>query len=133
MKGDSFMSDTYPRTSEKLDPHVVKLGWVLVVGAIAALFDVTIVNVALHTLAHELQSTIGVVQWVVTGYLLALGAVIPATGWALERFGGKRLWMFSLALFLASSMLAGVSWNIESLIAFRVLQGIAGGIMLPTL
>lgn len=70
-------------------------------------------------------------QWVITGYLLAMGMAIPVTGWLVERFGGKRIWMFSLALFLAGSVLSGAAWNIDSLIVFRVVQGVGGGLMMP--
>ncbi|MEV6823809.1 DHA2 family efflux MFS transporter permease subunit [Amycolatopsis sp. NPDC051102] len=58
---------------------------------------------------------------------------IPLAGWAVTRIGGKRAWLISLALFLVSSALAGAAWDISSLIAFRVLQGVAGGVMIPVL
>jgi EmrB/QacA subfamily drug resistance transporter len=66
-----------------------------------------------------------------TGYLLSYGMVIPFTGWILARFGAKRTWLASLAVFLIGSMACGAAWNIGSLIAFRVLQGIGGGILIP--
>jgi len=68
---------------------------------------------------------------VITGYLLSFAMVIPLSGWALARFGGRLVWTFSLALFLAGSVACGASWNIASLIAFRVVQGIGGGMMTP--
>ena len=71
------------------------------------------------------------VQWVVTGYLLAIAAVLPITGWAANRFGARRVYMTSLVLFTLGSLLCGFAWNIESLIFFRVLQGIGGGLVLP--
>ena len=61
----------------------------MIVGSIMSILDTTIVNVALATLGRELHSTIAQIQWVVTGYMLALAAVIPITGWAARRFGGK--------------------------------------------
>ncbi len=70
-------------------------------------------------------------QWVLTGYLLSFAMVVPRRGWALARFGGRATWMVSLAIFLAGSALCGAAWNIGSLIAFRVLQGIGGGMMVP--
>ncbi len=101
------------------------------VGALAPLFDTTIVNVAVDTLGRDLHTSVTAIQWVVTGYLLALGMVIPLSGWSVARFGGKRMWMLGVALFLVGSVLSGAAWNISSLIAFRVLQGIGGGLMMP--
>jgi EmrB/QacA subfamily drug resistance transporter len=68
---------------------------------------------------------------VATGYSLALGAVVPVSAWAIGRFGAKRLYLSAIALFTAGSLLAGLAWNIETLIAFRVLQGLAGGMIMP--
>lgn len=110
-----------------------KTALVLVVGVLAPLLDTTIVNVAIHALGNDLDASVSTVQWVSTGYLLALAMAIPVTGWAAERFGAKRIWLFALVLFLAGSMLCGVAWNIGSLIVFRVLQGVATGLMLPIL
>ncbi|HXW46666.1 MAG TPA: DHA2 family efflux MFS transporter permease subunit, partial [Streptosporangiaceae bacterium] len=73
------------------------------------------------------------IQWVITGYLLTFGMVIPLSGWSLARFGGRNSWTFALSLFLAGSVLSGAAWNIESLIGFRLLQGVGGGLMMPLL
>ncbi|GIF69987.1 MFS transporter [Asanoa ishikariensis] len=118
-------------TSEKLDPGVVRTALILIVGAMAVVFDTTIVSVALHTLAADLDTSVTTIQWVTTGYLLALGIAVPLSTWGLQRFGGKRLWMFSLAVFLAGSIGASLAWNVDSLIGARVVQGIGGGLMLP--
>ena len=117
----------------KLDPTVVRMALVLVLGAIAPLLDSTIVNVALHTLGRAFTASVADVQWVATGYLLSLALAIPFTGWAADRFGAKRVWIFAQLLFLLGSVLCGVSWNLGSLIGFRVLQGFGGGLMLPVL
>src|ERR1700691_4471412 len=116
---------------ERLDPAVVKLIVVLLTGAIPSLLDTSIVNVAVDTIGRDLHTTVPVIQWVITGYLLSFAMVIPLSGWALSRFGGRAVWMFSLALFLAGSVACGAAWNIDSLIAFRVVQGIGGGMMTP--
>ena len=63
--------------------------------------------------------------------MLAFATVIPVTGWAAERFGARRVWLAALGLFLAGSALAGASWSIGSLIAFRVIQGLGAGMILP--
>lgn len=116
---------------EKLDPAVVRTALILIVGAMAVIFDTTIVSVALRTLAERLDTSVSTVQWVTTGYLLALGIAVPLSTWGLARFGGKRLWIFSLAVFLAGSIGASLAWNIGALIGWRVLQGLGGGLMLP--
>ena len=104
---------------------------VVILGAIMSVLDTTIVNVALDTLAKDLNSTLDGIQWVVTGYMLALAAVIPVTGWAAARFGARRLYIVSLVLFTAGSALCGFAWSAESLIGARVLQGLGGGMLMP--
>jgi EmrB/QacA subfamily drug resistance transporter len=118
---------------EKLDRSMVRLVVILLLGAIPSLLDTTIVNVAIHTIGLDLHTTVSAIQWVITGYLLSFGMVIPLSGWALARFGGRTTWVFSLSVFLAGSVLSGLAWNIGSLIGFRVLQGIGGGLMMPLL
>ena len=104
---------------------------VVVVGMIMAILDTTIVNVALDTLGRDLDTPLTSVQWVTTGYLLAMAVVVPATGWAVDRFGAKSVWMVSIALFVCGSALSGAAWNITSLIVFRILQGLGGGMLQP--
>jgi MFS family permease len=118
---------------DKIDPKVLKSALVLIVGALAVIFDTTIVSVALHTLAAQLHTSVATIQWVTTGYLLALGMAVPLSAWGLRRFGGKRLWMFGLVVFLAGSIGSSLAWNVGSLIAWRVVQGVGGGIIFPLL
>ena len=114
-----------------LDRDLWRLASVVVLGTIMSILDTTIVNVAIQTLGRELHASLTSIQWVSTGYLLALATVIPLTGWSMERFGGRNMWMISVALFLAGSALCGLAWSTESLIAFRVLQGFGGGMIMP--
>lgn len=116
---------------ERIDPQVLKVAMVLIAGGMAVIFDTTIVSVALHTLAAELHATVGVIQWVSTGYLLALGVTVPLVGWAQARFGGKKVWMAALVVFLVGSIASSLAWSAASLIAFRIVQGIGGGLMMP--
>ena len=116
---------------ERIDPALRRMVWILVLGALTPALDTTIVNVALPTLGSDLHASVATTQWVITGYLLASGIAMPVTAWATVRFGGKRMWLSSLALFLTGSVLAGASWSIGSLIVFRLLQGAAAGLMLP--
>jgi EmrB/QacA subfamily drug resistance transporter len=114
-----------------LTREILLLGGVVVIGMILAILDATIVNVAIPTLGSDLHTSISTIQWVMTGYLLAFAGVIPLTGWATGRFGAKPVWIGSLLLFLAGSALAGAAWSIESLIVFRVLQGLGAGLIMP--
>jgi EmrB/QacA subfamily drug resistance transporter len=118
-------------STSKIDAHVWRISTVVIVGSIMSILDTTIVNVALDTLGRELHATIAQIQWVVTGYMLALAAVIPVTGWAARRFGAKRVYIVSLVLFTAGSALCGLATSSSELIVFRVLQGVGGGMILP--
>ncbi|WP_166998450.1 MDR family MFS transporter [Paramicrobacterium fandaimingii] len=124
------MTDTLPTTTSPTQ-STGKLLTALIVGGITAIFDTTIVAIGLHTLTERLDAPISTIQWVSTGYLLALAVAIPFVSWAQEKFGGKRLWLFALGLFVLGSILCACAWNAESLIAFRVVQGLGGGIMFP--
>jgi len=103
----------------------------LLVGGITAVLDTTIVAIGLHTIQRELGASVATIQWISTGYLLALAIAIPFVSWAQASFGGRRLWLFALSLFLLGSVLCACAWNAESLIAFRFIQGLGGGIMFP--
>lgn len=104
---------------------------VYVVGLFMDLLDTTIVNVALPTLARDFHAGTAAIEWIVTGYLLSLAVFIPVSGWAGDRFGTKRTFLFALSVFTVGSFLCGVAWSIESLVAFRVLQGVGGGMLTP--
>jgi EmrB/QacA subfamily drug resistance transporter len=118
-------------SSTKLDRGILVVSSVVVIGAIMSILDTTIVNVALATLSRDLHASLATIQWVSTGYLVALAVVIPMTGWASERFGAKQLWMTVVSLFVVGSVLSGLSWSAGSLIVFRVLQGLGGGMIMP--
>jgi EmrB/QacA subfamily drug resistance transporter len=128
-----------PRRGEQLDNgpeeglsrEVKIVAGVVVLGVIMSVLDTTIVNVALDTLSRDLHSPLSTIQWVSTGYLLSLAMVIPLAGWLSERFGSKRVWMVSVAVFALGSALCGIAWSAGSLIFFRVLQGFGGGLIMP--
>ncbi len=118
---------------EKIDGAVIKIAGVVVLGAIMSILDITVVSVALPTFASPevFDSTYAAVAWTMTGYTLALATVIPLTGWAADRFGTKRLYLTALGLFTAGSVLCAAATSIEMLVAFRVLQGLGGGMLMP--
>jgi EmrB/QacA subfamily drug resistance transporter len=118
-------------SDQGLDKGVLAVAGVVVLGAVMSILDVTVVNVAINTLAREFDTDLATIQWVATGYTLALATVIPLSGWGADRFGTKRLYMGSIALFMIGSALAGLAWSAESIIFFRVLQGLGGGMIMP--
>jgi EmrB/QacA subfamily drug resistance transporter len=120
------MSDSILR-----DRRLMSIAAVVVVGAIMSILDTTIINVALDELSRDLDSPLSKVQWISTGYMLALAAVIPLTGWASEQFGGKRVWLAAVAVFTVTSALCGMAQDVDQLIVLRVLQGIGGGMIMP--
>ncbi|MGH2632286.1 MAG: MDR family MFS transporter [Tepidiformaceae bacterium] len=114
----------------------IQYKYVVAILAVFAVFmellDSTVVNVALPTLGREFNVTSPTtIQWVITGYLLSLAVFIPISGWAGDRIGTKRVFMFALTVFTSASFLCAMAWNIEALIAFRVLQGVGGGMLSP--
>lgn len=114
-----------------LSPEVRRISLVVIAGAIMSILDATIVNVALTTLATDLDASIQTIQWVATAYMLALAAVIPCTGWAVDRYGVKRLWIGAVAVFTVTSGLCALAPDAGTLIALRVAQGAAGGAIMP--
>ncbi|TDD67441.1 DHA2 family efflux MFS transporter permease subunit [Actinomadura darangshiensis] len=120
-----------PGRSEGIDPHLRNLAIVVVLGAIMTVLDSTIVNVAITSLGKDFGTSLSTIQWVVTGYTLALSMAIPMTAWSIRRFGSRTMWLVSLGLFISGSLLCGLAWSVPALIAFRVLQGLGGGMLMP--
>ncbi len=123
--------DAYTGAAGPLPPELRRLALAIMLGAFMVTLDMTMVNVALDTLARTFATSVTTIQWVATGYLLALAVSIPMTGWAIERFGARNSWVASLLMFIGGSVLCGLAWSSGSLIAFRVLQGFGGGMLIP--
>ncbi|MGH2842990.1 MAG: MFS transporter, partial [Solirubrobacteraceae bacterium] len=104
---------------------------IICLGALMSAIDATVTNVALDTLERDLHSSVADVQWVMTAYLLSIAGVIPVSGWASRRFGARRVYVWSLALFGASSGLCALAGSLGMLIGARLLQGVAGGMLVP--
>ena len=115
----------------KLDPAIWRITSVAVLGSFLAQVDATVVNVALASLAVELHTTLGTIQWVTSGYLLALALILPLNGWLVDRIGAKSVYVVCFCTFTLSSALCGLSWSAGSLIGFRLLQGMSGGLLAP--
>jgi MFS transporter, DHA2 family, multidrug resistance protein len=123
-----------PRRGEHpddLDADLLKIAGVCVLAAVMAALDTTVVSVAQRSFITEFHTTQAVVAWTMTGNTLALATVIPLTGWAADRFGTRRLFMGSVLAFTVGSLLCAMAPNITLLIAFRVMQGLGGGMLMP--
>lgn len=116
---------------DRLDPAVWRIASVVLLGPLLTSLDATIVNVSLDTLRRELHSPLTTIQWVTTAYLLSLALVLPLSGWLVDRVGAKRVYLACFVMFTLSSMLCGAATSASTLIAFRVLQGVAGGLLAP--
>jgi EmrB/QacA subfamily drug resistance transporter len=103
----------------------------VIVGMIMVILDSTIVNVALPGLVTTFNSTLSTMQWTITGYTLALSAVIPLAGWMTDRFGAKRIFLITIAFFTLGSLLCSIAQTPEQLILYRIIQGIGGGMVAP--
>ncbi len=104
---------------------------IVAIGSASSLLSTTVVNVAVSDLQHVFNAPLNDVQWVLTAYLLGLSATIPLSGWATDRFGSKRMYLATLIAFTFASGLCGLAWNISSEVVFRVIQGLAGGMVMP--
>lgn len=116
---------------DKLDAGLLRITGVCVLVRIMVILDITIVSVAQRTFITQFGSTQAVVAWTITGYTLALATVIPLAGWAADRIGTKRLFLGSVLAFTIGSLLCATAPNITALIAFRILEGLGGGMLLP--
>jgi len=104
---------------------------IFVCGLFMDILDTTIVNVALPTLGRQFHASTASIEWIVLGYLLSLAIWIPASGWIGDRVGTRRVFLFALAMFTACSALCGQAHSLHELVAFRILQGVGGGMLVP--
>lgn len=116
---------------DALPAGIWKIAAIASLGSFLAQIDATMINVALPGLVGDLQSSIGTIQWVVTGYLLALTLVLPLSGYLVGHVGAKAVYLGCFAGFAVTSALCGLAWSSASLIGFRILQGIGGGLLAP--
>ncbi len=112
-----------------MDAGLIRIGVIVLLGVIVAGMDGTMMVVAIDAIGHEFMVSTQTVQWVTGAYLLANGAAIPVSGYLVDRFGARTIWLLSLAGFLVASILCALAWSAASLIGFRVLQGFAGGLI----
>jgi EmrB/QacA subfamily drug resistance transporter len=130
MKSNSI---TKKKEGSGYSPAVLKIGIIMMIGIIAPAMDATIVDVSIQTIASDMKSSISVVQWIATAYILAMGITVPLAGWLDNRFSVKKIYIIALVIFFIGSILSSLSWNIQSLIVFRIIQGSGAGVLLPTM
>ncbi|WP_156725509.1 DHA2 family efflux MFS transporter permease subunit [Streptomyces apocyni] len=118
--------------AERVDGQLLRIAFILVLGTFMATIDATIVSVGIDTLAGEFGASVAEIQWVSTAYLLAVVAAVPASGWLSDRFGGRRTWLVAVGVFLLGSLLCALAWSVTSLVVFRVIQGLGGGLLPAT-
>lgn len=131
MSTETSPAQSAPTGDSGLDRGVLLVAGVVVLGAIMSILDITVVSVAQPTFQRDFDATPAETAWTMTGYTLALATVIPLSGWAADRFGTKRLYMLAVLLFTAGSVLCAAANSVEMLTAFRVLQGLGGGMLMP--
>lgn len=124
---------TNKKTESALPRTIVNQAWIIVLGAIAPMLDSTMVNIALNKLSSDFNESLSTVQWVVTGYLLAMVVAVPFTGWLNDKIGGKKVFLIAEVLFGLSSLVAAMSGNVTMLISIRFVQGFSAGLITPLL
>ena len=119
-------------SSDRISPEVWRIALVIVSGAFMAGLDSSLVNIGLETITRALHGSLAAAQWISSGYLIALAAALPACSWLGKRIGSARVWMTALGGFTLASLLCAISPTIELLVLSRILQGIAGGLLVPS-
>jgi EmrB/QacA subfamily drug resistance transporter len=117
--------------ADRVDRRVWIIAGACTCGPLMSGLDSTMVNVSLDTVGRTFGTSLGTTQWITSGYLLALALALPLSGWLIDRVGARRIFLGCFSGFVVCSMLCGLSWSIGVLIACRVLQGVAGGLLAP--
>jgi EmrB/QacA subfamily drug resistance transporter len=120
-----------PARLEKLGWPLWRMALVIVFGAFMSGLDASVANIGLNTIRTDLHTSLDQVQWVTNGYLVALATSLPVCGWLGKKIGAGRLWLAALAVFTATSGLCAAAPGIDPLIALRLAQGLAAGLLIP--
>ncbi|MEC0179617.1 MFS transporter, partial [Paenibacillus favisporus] len=116
-----------PFSLKKIIPPMLAI----IVGMIMVILDSTVVNVAVPNLVSYFDTDLKTIQWAITGYTLALSAVIPLAGWMTDRFGSKQVFIATIIMFVIGSALCSMAQTSTQLIIYRVIQGLGGGMVAP--
>ncbi len=106
--------------------------WVVMIGTLMGALDSSIVNVSIPSIMADFGSSVNDIEWVITAYMLAFATLMPLTAWFRDRIGHKNLYIISLVVFTAGSLLCGMAWNLPSLVVARIIQALGGGAVTPT-
>ncbi len=121
-----------PKTEdEAFSPELLRVILIACFGSLLLNISSTTVNVAIDKLMARFDAPLSTMQWIITGYLLALTLVLPSFRWMVERLGSRRLYVICLLAFTATSALSACAWSARSLIVFRVASGAVGGLLAP--
>lgn len=128
---------TAARTEGRASADTTQAGWllplvVLIAGSFMAILDISIINVAVPTIQNEFGANTSDTQWVVTAYALAEAVVVPVSAWLGDRLGLSRVYNLALLGFAGGSALCGLAWSLQSLVVFRLVQGLLGGVLPAT-
>jgi len=127
-RGESLM--TKDKAKEPgLPKEILTAAWAIALGAIAPMLDSTMVNIAIDQLTKDFNTTLDTIQWAITGYVLALAIAVPVSGWLMNKFNGKKIFIGAVIAFGIISFFVGISWDISTFIFFRLLQGFSAGII----
>ena len=118
-------------TEAPTEPKVWRIAFVIVFGAFASGLDASLTNIGLSTIGADLHAGLAAVQWVATGYLVAMAVSLPLCGWVSRRVGAGRLWLCALAAFTVASGLCATAADLDWLVALRIVQGLAAGLLIP--
>ncbi len=118
-------------TSHTEVPHRGLITISIMLGTVMQVLDTTIANVALPNMTGDLGASQDTINWVLTSYIVAAAIMTPVTGWLSDRVGRRELFLISVAGFTVMSMLCGLAWNLESMVAFRLMQGVFGAAIVP--
>ena len=124
-------SDKETGTPSTITSRIFWQSMILAAGGFVGLVDSSIIAIAVPNIASDFDASVSVVQWTSAGYLLAMATVIPLTSSLCHRYGAQRTWVMSLAVFTGATLAAGLAWSLSSLIVFRVIQGLGGGMLFP--
>jgi DHA2 family multidrug resistance protein len=116
-----------PLTGVKLAVTAVALA----MGTFMQVLDITIANVSIPTIAGDLGASADQGTWILTSFAIASGIALPLTGWLMGRYGAVKVFVISILLFTAASLLCGLAWSLTGLVAFRILQGAVSGPLVP--
>ena len=124
-------SDKETGTPSTITSRIFWQSMILAAGGFVGLVDSSIIAIAVPNIASDFDASVSVVQWTSAGYLLAMATVIPLTSSLCHRYGAQHTWVMSLAVFTGATLAAGLAWSLSSLIVFRVIQGLGGGMLFP--